>query len=226
LQVRREKFGDLFAHISYRANLCMPNNSGLYILRKEIAIARRLEFTHVIVHPGSAKHCVDKRAGIEQLARTLNIITRRLRDIKIVLENTAHGNLSIGSDLNDFIELREHLEFPEKIKFCIDTAHAYSYGYNIVDNAGQAAFLDLIAHAIGFDSLALIHLNDTDQQLGSQIDRHVLMGQGNIGEEVLRRFIEHESLRSVPVVMESPLTEEIIEQTMYQRIMQWQMLAH
>ncbi len=81
----------------------------------------------MILHPGAATGSKQKQSGIAALAYALNRIFKIDSNIKIVLENTAHGGISIGGDLADFKSLIEQLEQPEKLYFCLDTAHAYSY---------------------------------------------------------------------------------------------------
>ncbi|HML19249.1 MAG TPA: TIM barrel protein, partial [Candidatus Dependentiae bacterium] len=75
--------------------------------------------------------------GIDELARSLNYVMKYEREITIVLENTTHGNLSVGSDITDFKLLRAKLDYPERISFCIDTAHAYSYGYDLKEKTNR-----------------------------------------------------------------------------------------
>ena len=118
----------------------------------------------MIVHPGSAKKASNKQKGIEIIARNLNAILKHESEVKIILENTAHAGLSIGGDLQDFLHLRERLEHPESIAFCIDTAHAYSYGYDISNAKGQQSFIDIINTTIGLNNVGIIHLNDTKQE--------------------------------------------------------------
>ncbi len=62
-----------------------------------------------MLHSGSAKGAREKSEGIDALAQMLNRLLFHERDIKIILENTAHGNLSVGSDLVDFQQLLQNL---------------------------------------------------------------------------------------------------------------------
>src|SRR5437667_347320 len=82
------------------------------------------------------------------------------QDITIVLENTCHGKLAVGSDILDFKVLLEKINKPERIGFCIDTAHAYSFGYDIADDQMQDDFIRLLESTIGIERIKLIHLND------------------------------------------------------------------
>lgn len=107
LRIRRAHFNNLICHGSYWINLASLQNNGYYSLQREIALAKRLEFTHFLLHPGSAKGATEKSQGIDALAFCLNELLKKEQDITIVLENTAHGKWTIGSDILDFKMLLE-----------------------------------------------------------------------------------------------------------------------
>lgn len=216
----RKKFDQLYLHGSYWINLASASTSNR-ILMRELDLAKKLEFTHIIMHPGSARRTGKKADGIAAIARKLNAILKKETDITLVLENTAHAGHSIGGDLHDFLLLRERLEHPEKIKFCIDTAHAYSYGYDITQEKAQKHFLDLIQKCIGFENIALLHLNDIKQECGSRIDRHEVIGEGKLGS-ILPEFINLEALKNIPIIMELPVMDEEKEKEILQMVRGWE----
>ncbi|HSC24598.1 MAG TPA: deoxyribonuclease IV [Candidatus Babeliales bacterium] len=221
LKVRRSQFADLFCHASYWVNLSSLGNNGYPQLRREIAFARRLEFTHLVLHAGTAKGAKNKNDGIDELAYSLNTVLRRDRDIAILLENTCHANLAIGSNILDFKLLLEKLDYPERIGFCIDTAHAHSFGYDIVQEEQQDAFIDFLDATIGIERIRLIHLNDTVEGLGSHIDRHVIVGQGVIGDDALKRFVMHPKLCHIPLLMELPELSVEQELLVLEKVRSW-----
>lgn len=207
VRLRREHFGNLFVHGSYWINLAGLGRGGKQALASELALAKRLEFTHMILHPG-AHNGDTKEEGIASLAKSLNALLARERDITIVLENTAHGASTVGGDFNDFVLLRSYLNHPEKIAYCIDTAHAYAYGYNLVDATEREACIALLDTTLGIENIVLIHLNDTYEKLGSKLDKHQTLGQGSLGETALRAFSFHERLRAIPLLMELPVVSQ------------------
>ncbi|PKN03519.1 hypothetical protein CVU75_01760 [Candidatus Dependentiae bacterium HGW-Dependentiae-1] len=204
----RPFFSQLFLHGSYLINLSGARNEH-HVLKRELALAKRLFFTHMILHPGSAKGLGTKEAGIDQLAREINGLIKRERDIVFVLENIAQAGLSIGGDLHDFKQLLEKIERPEQLAFCIDTAHAHSYGYDLVTVQGRELFVDLVAHVIGWDRVVLVHVNDTHQVCGVHIDQHCVLGEGVLGTASLREFVCLPELSHKPLLLELPeLPEE------------------
>lgn len=216
---RRHYFQQLYLHGSYWINLA-SFTSGNRILLREIELAKKLEFTHIILHPGSAKKVKNKRDGIGVIAKNLNRILKTEANIKIVLENTAHAGLSIGGDLHDFTLLRERLDHPEKIFFCLDTAHAHSYGYDISSESEQAQFIELVNTTMGIENVALIHLNDTGQLKGSRIDKHEIVGDGLLGKS-LELFMKQPLLQNVPLVMELPILDQEREESILKIVKSW-----
>jgi apurinic endonuclease APN1 len=220
--MRRRYFSDIYIHGSYWINL-----SGLapaqehYALWRELRLAKQLECTHMVLHPGSAKGVRDKQEGICTLARALNSILQRERDISFVLENVAHGAPSVGGDLQDFADLLELLDQPDRISFCIDTAHAYAFGYDLAMQAGCDDFISLLGTKLGFNRIGLLHVNDSGEKLGSRLDKHAIPGHGKIGEQALKALVTHQALAKIPFLMELPVVSEQEEERALQLVRAW-----
>jgi deoxyribonuclease-4 len=221
LKFRRKRFKNLFCHVSYWVNLASLGNNGFSQLRREIIFAKRLEFTHFVLHAGTAKGALDRMQGIDALAIALNNLFKYERDIHLLLENSSHGNLAVGSDINDFKLLLEKIDRPERLHFCIDTAHAYSFGYNVANIAEQEKFIALLDVTIGLHRIKLIHLNDTVERLGSRIDRHSIIGQGSIGKESLYHFVMHPKLQHIPLLLELPELSIEDELAVLNKVREW-----
>lgn len=215
----RSRFDELYVHGSYWINLASASTTNR-ILMRELELAKRLEFSHIILHPGSARKIGKKSDGIAAIARKLNGILKSETGITLVLENTAHAGYSIGGDLHDFFLLRERLDHPEKIKFCIDTAHAFSYGYDITQEKGLNHFVALIERTIGFENIALIHLNDIKQECGSRIDRHEVIGAGKLAT-TLPLFINRAEFKNIPIIMELPVLADEQEKDVLEMVKKW-----
>lgn len=206
LHFRRTYFETIVVHGSYRINLSATDRIWHPALQYELALAKKMECTHFVLHAGAASHVNEKKKAIDALARSLNGWLKKERDIQIVLENTAHGKASIGSDICDFALLLKKLDQPDKISFCIDTAHAHSFGYDIGDHTSCDTFISFLDKQIGLSSISLLHLNDSSEQRGSQIDNHSCFGHKDsmIGEAALKYFALHHQLSAVPIIMELP----------------------
>jgi len=221
VKIRREHFKDLFCHVSYWVNLASLGSNGFMQLCREITFAKRLEFTHFVLHAGTAKGAIDRMQGIDALAQALNNLFEREQDIVVLLENSCHGNLAVGSDIVDFKYLLEKIDRPERLSFCIDTAHAYSFGYDVARIHEQEKFIDLLQATIGIERIKLIHLNDTVEKLGSRIDRHSIIGQGNIGENALKHFAQHSRLEHIPLLLELPELSVEDELLVLDKVREW-----
>jgi deoxyribonuclease IV len=178
------------------------------LLKKELTLARDLEAHFLVMHPGTANGfdpdlpaSTVKQLGIERLATLLNEVLKHQSDITILLENTAHGRNAVGSDLNDYRRIKELLDEPEKVYFCLDTAHAFAYGYNIKD---FDAFLDILKASIGLDELKLIHLNDIEGEAGAKQDKHMIPGQGRLGMGLLQKIAYLRDFQDIPKIIELP----------------------
>jgi deoxyribonuclease IV len=216
----RENFTDIYLHGSYWINLCSAKGRGVQLLKRELRIAKRLQFSHIVLHPGAATGFKTKAEGVEMLAKNLNEVLASENDIQIIIENTTHGNLSIGGDLREYKQLLNLLDSPEKIKFCIDSSHAYGYGYNITTPEGLNKFGNLVEKTIGKENVKLIHLNDTKEALGSKIDKHEVPGLGNIGKDNLQTFINKVG-ENLPILLELPQQEEAENAKIINDIQNW-----
>jgi len=213
--------GTLYLHASYWINLADGARTKHPVLQKEIKLAKRLGFKNIVLHPGTTKGVETKEEGIAAVARCLNDIVQQEPDITFILENTAHAGMSIGGDINDFKYLRTLFNNPERIKFCIDTAHAYVFGYDITNEQERKDFFTLLDDSIGMENIVLLHLNDTKQACGSHMDEHAVIGQGLIGAQALKDFACHPKLKHVPIIMELPIIPEEEEAMFVQSVKQW-----
>jgi len=202
-----KRFTTLYAHAPFWLNLADPTRSSLDGLWRQVLLAQRLGFTHLIVHPGSSVQA-SKSDGIAMVARTLNALFRKKSSVTVLLENTAHGNRSVGSDIHDLSLIRALLDKPEKLQFCIDTAHAHAYGYAVNSAESMHNFLQSVHTKLGEGSIGLLHLNDTLEECGSYKDRHALLGAGTVGKDALQAALRYEQWSHIPVIVEPPVILE------------------
>ena len=220
LALRHNSFGPLYLHCSYWTNLA-DQSVHHYVFEKELALAHQLEFTHLVLHPGSIKGARNKLDALNSLAQALNKVIKKNPNLTVIIENTAHAGLSLGGDIGDLQLIKERIEKPEKIAFCIDTAHAYCYGYDLADQKGQTNFIARLESTIGIDSIALIHLNDSQEKCGSRIDKHAVPGQGYIGEQALKNFINCPQFKNKPIIMELPILTQAQEEAALVTVRSW-----
>jgi len=159
---------------------------------------------YVVVHPGSARGSCEAD-GIETCARSLKIACKGLKfgKLRILLENTAGQGECIG---HRFEHLRAIMNACPKLPLavCIDTAHSFTAGYDIREEEGLHAMLDIIGRTVGLRSVRAIHFNVSRAPYNSRVDRHWHIGEGHIGAEALRRLARHPKLAHAAFILETP----------------------
>jgi len=88
---------------------------------------------------------------------------------------------------------------------CLDTAHAFESGI-LPDYSKKSIdeFSKKIDKLIGFDKILAVHLNDSKTPSFSNKDRHENIGEGMIGKEGIKNFINHKDFKKLPFLLEVP----------------------
>ena len=205
-----------FVHAAYWCNVTSVGSRGFYSLQKEIEIAEKLGFTNIVVHPGSFHKVTDLEQKIHMMLQALEILLKGSSNMTILLENSPHKAPSFSAVLEDFGVLFSHIT-SNRVKMCIDTAHAFVAGYDIASVAKVEAFVSFIDASIGVNHVGLLHCNDTKELCGSFIDKHAVPGFGKIGFDALYRFVHHPLLQKKPVIFELPVLDETLEYEIIQQ---------
>jgi len=197
----------VFQHASYYFNLCAPSKFVIPpILVHELHTGQKLGIAHMVLHPGTIVGQATKKESIVLLARALDALIEQFPKTTFYLENTAvNSDIAVGSDFNDFQHLLKRMKRAAKLSFCIDTAHAYAFGYDIATVKGQNAFIKIVDQSIGLKRVALLHLNNTDKQCGSGVDRHTAWENGLIPPNLLLRFMNLAPFKKLPIILELPV---------------------
>ncbi len=86
----------------------------------------------------------------------------------------------------------------------LDTCHLFASGYDITaSEAKLRSILDEFENAAG-EKPSFFHLNDSEGALGSNRDRHTLLGRGLIGTEPFRWLFADPRALGVPLILETP----------------------
>jgi deoxyribonuclease-4 len=196
------------AHDSYLINLSSPDRRLWRMSQRsfqaELTRCAMLGLDFLVTHPGNATD-EDVEAGLERNAKGVTeSIDAVDGDTRVLLELTAGSGTSVGST---FENLRGIIDLipaghRDRVGVCFDTCHAYSAGYDLVED--YDAVWERFDRLIGIERLELIHLNDSKHPLGSHKDRHETIGEGTLGTEPFRRLVLDERLREIPKVLETP----------------------
>jgi apurinic endonuclease APN1 len=211
-----------FVHAAYWSSLTNVKSKEFLSLCKETDIALNLESQGIVIHVGATKTKLAKEDQAKYVAEGINSLLLQVPDINIFLENSPHAGRNFGGDITDFAFLNGLVEQKERVKFCIDTAHAFVYGYNLVSDYDRQNFFKLVQEVFPAGSIGLLHVNDTDQNCSSKIDKHGIPGQGVLGEQVLKDFINFPLCKDVPIVLELPASCEQKESLeVLDRVISW-----
>ena len=175
-------------------------------LTKELERSSALGVGQFCFHPGSASDGNVELAA-ERVARA---ITTALRSIdsstRILVENTAGAGKTIGRTAAEVALILQHVpdELRSRTGYGLDTCHLFASGYDITES--EAAFrsvLDEFESATG-EPPSFFHLNDSAGELGSNRDRHMLLGEGHIGTEPFRWLLHDPRAQDIPLILETP----------------------
>jgi deoxyribonuclease IV len=175
-------------------------------LAKEMERSNTLGVGGVCFHPGSASDG-DRKAAAERVARAM---TQALQSCdgpaRLLVENTAGAGKTLGRTAEEVGDILSHIpaELRKRAGYGLDTCHLFSSGYDIHTSRERfREVLDEFEEATG-DAPSFFHLNDSEGELGSNRDRHMLLGEGRIGVEPFRWLLHDRRSRGVPLILETP----------------------
>ena len=206
---REHEFGKIVAHAPYTLNACAAKENLRDFARNTFSDdLKRMEATpgnYYNFHPGS--HVGQGiEVGIQKIAEVLNAVLTEEQTTTVLLETMAGKGSEVGSHFQELRAIMDLVEKRDKLGICLDTCHVWDGGYDIVNDLdGVLTEFDRI---IGLDHLKAIHLNDSLNPLGSHKDRHVRIGEGQMGLDALVRVIRHPALEGKPFILETPNDDE------------------
>ena len=159
----------------------------------------------VVLHPGSALK--DGGAVDAALGRAGAVIAEALADSEgcpLHLEDTAGAGGTLGRSFEELARLIEVAGADERLGVCLDSCHLLASGYDIRTAEGLATVLDDFDRVIGLDRLGSLHVNDSATPLGSNRDRHINLGDGEIGRAGIAAFLSEPRFEGLPCVLEGP----------------------
>ena len=154
----------------------------------------------------------DQKSGIERNAEG---VTRALEEVagptRVLLEITAGSGTTVGASFQDLASISGKIPagLQSRLGICFDTCHAYSAGYDLVNDyeGVWSAFGDIL----GLDRLGLFHMNDSKNPFASRKDRHEHLGEGSLGVEPFRRIVQDPRFFGIPKILETPKEPEPVD---------------
>jgi len=157
----------------------------------------------VVLHPGSAK-TGDVGEAIARAGEVIGEALARTEGCALHLENTAGAGGTLGRSFAELAALIDAAGGDPRLGLCLDSCHLLASGYEIRTAGDLTAVIDDCVAQVGLERLGSLHLNDSQKPLGSNVDRHANIGEGELGEDGCAVFLSDPRFEGLPVVLETP----------------------
>ncbi len=173
-------------------------------LKKELERSVTLEVGGVCFHPGSARGSRTAAAGrvADAMIAALEAIPGPTR---LLVENTAGAGNTFGRSPDEVGDVLARI--PQALRpragYGLDTCHLFASGYDLRDRDTLTRVLDEFQERCG-EPPRFFHLNDSEGELGTNRDRHTLIGEGKLGVEPFRWLLQDPRAHDIPLLLETP----------------------
>ena len=160
----------------------------------------RFVVSHIGAHTGQGEEVGLRRAAegvLEVLAQTDDSVT-------LLAETTAGQGSCLNHQFEHIARLLELTCAPDRLAVCVDTCHIFAAGYDIRIQEGYEKTWEQFDHLVGIERIKVIHCNDSKKALGTRVDRHNHIGEGEIGPEAFRLLVNDPRWNEVPILIETP----------------------
>jgi deoxyribonuclease-4 len=157
----------------------------------------------VVLHPGSALKD-EVEPALERAAKVIAEALKQTDSCPLHLENTAGAGGTLGRSFAELARLIELAGGGERLGVCLDSCHLLASGYDIRDADGLGRVIGDFDAAVGLDRLGSLHVNDSATPLGSNRDRHINLGDGELGEDGCAAFLSEPRFEGLPCIFEGP----------------------
>lgn len=210
------------AHASYLINLGTPEPAlrarSIAGLGEELDRAERLGLDGLVLHPGAAVGGTeDEGLRLVGEAAAAVLKARKRQRVKLLFEHTAGQGSSLGWRFEHLHTLIALLDGTPRVGVCLDTCHLLAAGYDWRSPSGYRRTFDAFDALVGFDRLAVMHLNDSKKPCGSRVDRHEHIGRGEIGTIAFRRLVNDPRVERLGMVIETPKQQDAPEADAFDR---------
>ena len=177
---------------------------------QEIRTCQRLGLSGLVMHPVGDTDA-DEDAVLARVADSLNAVFDEVpfEGTQVLLETTAGQGANVGYRFEQLARIIDAVEQDERLGICVDTCHVFAAGYDISGKTGWRKMMSELEATVGLARLKAIHLNDSRKPLGSRVDRHAHIGQGEIGEAAFERVMRDRRLAKIPKLLETPKENEM-----------------
>ncbi len=204
---RSEGITHIFFHSIYLINLASDNPELVEKSKKSLVAALNLNASMggngVVFHVGSSK--------LNTFDDVKDAVVKNINDIiadsdpksTLIIETNAGQGNNIGDTFEEVAYLVEGVKDKSRVGVCLDTAHTFASGYDLV-NVGPKKIFEEFDQKIGLKYLKAIHCNDSKTEFNSRVDRHENIGLGKIGDTPFAQMLHLPELQDIPFILEVP----------------------
>jgi len=212
----------ILPHDSYLINLGHPEEEKLIKSRDafidELQRCHQLGLDRLNFHPGSHLVKIAKKdpeyalkiAKAEDIsllvvAESMNRAIESTKDlnVKLVIENTAGQGTNLGYKFEHLAQIIDRIEDKSRVGVCLDTCHTFTSGYDLRTREAYDKTMNSFDTIVGSEYLMGMHINDSKVKLGSRVDRHHSLGEGEIGWDAFRFIMNDDRMDDIPLILET-----------------------
>lgn len=207
--MRRYNFSpeQILPHDGYLINLGNPDEEkrekSLNAFLDEMERVNQLGLIYLNTHPGSHLKEISEDECIKLIADSINRAHKSVPNVIVILENTAGQGSNMGYKFEHLRDIINLIEDKSRIGVCLDTCHTVASGYALSTEEEYRATMDAFENIVGFKYLKGVHLNDSMFGVGSKKDRHHSIGEGTLGMNFFKMFMNDDRFRNIPIIMET-----------------------
>lgn len=199
---------EIVVHASYLINLAASGTlkeKSTRAMIDEVNRCHSLGISKLVIHPGTHTDC-SLEEGLKRVADCLGKVLEKTDGtyVSIALETMAGQGNSLGFRLEHLQNIISILDWHDRLKICLDTAHLFASGYELRTRDSYDRLVNLIDRSVGCHRVACWHFNDSKKERASRIDRHENIGEGQIGLSVFGMILNDVIWSNTPCILETP----------------------
>jgi deoxyribonuclease-4 len=200
---------NVMAHAAYVLNTATPEDDKWSRARgglvKELERSTMLGLGSICFHPGAATDG-DRDAAAKRVATAITdaLEAHPASMTRVLIENTAGAGRTFAKTPDEIAAILAFIPaaLRPRTGYGLDTCHLFASGYDLREG-GITKVLDEFEKVIG-EAPRFFHLNDSEGALASNKDRHMLIGEGQIGVEPFKRLLADPRTGGIPLILETP----------------------
>ncbi len=207
----KENKHHIVIHCTYILNLCKKNMEyALQNIRYDMETGAKFGVMGCVLHFGHHTE-ITREEGIQNMITNIDKLFAKL-DKKcktlLILETSASKKQQVGNTTEKMHQIYEGIDkkYRKQVKFCVDTAHIFSSGYDIRTQDGIDNYFANFDKLLGIKNIACIHINDSKAEYSTGKDQHAGLGEGHIFKnniKTLEYFINFAKKNGIPLILET-----------------------